>query len=299
MNYLEHLLVTAMEECNEVSQRISKALRFGILNREESSIDPTTHPSSVHSPSSIHPPHPSSVPTTSEQQREQQPEQQRETSNKDTESLFTKNPTGFSDSKTNLERIAYEYTDLVAVLEEISKYIEQNQQNYPDAKLNLDRIHNGSRIKKRAKIAKINKLLQTVSLPEGRYKPEVFKTYGIPKPVGYNPGEVAIGHNSVAMGTQSVATSEGAVHGAMLNSRGGVSLVGERVQNNRGSTVKNSNDKSLLEIKDDSIINIYSEDSHLKPEPRCKPCYTNQSHTGPIDIVKINYYIKPKREKNI
>lgn len=35
MNRAEHLLTIAMEECDEVSQRISKAKRFGIMQVQE------------------------------------------------------------------------------------------------------------------------------------------------------------------------------------------------------------------------------------------------------------------------
>ena len=35
MNRLEHILTIASEECNEVAQRITKSLRFGLLNIEE------------------------------------------------------------------------------------------------------------------------------------------------------------------------------------------------------------------------------------------------------------------------
>jgi NTP pyrophosphatase (non-canonical NTP hydrolase) len=35
MNRLEHILTITAEECNEVAQRITKALRFGISNIEE------------------------------------------------------------------------------------------------------------------------------------------------------------------------------------------------------------------------------------------------------------------------
>ena len=35
MNRLEHVLTIISEECNEVSQRVSKSLRFGLLNVEE------------------------------------------------------------------------------------------------------------------------------------------------------------------------------------------------------------------------------------------------------------------------
>lgn len=34
MNRKEHLMVVAMEECDEVSQRISKALRFGLFETQ-------------------------------------------------------------------------------------------------------------------------------------------------------------------------------------------------------------------------------------------------------------------------
>jgi len=35
MNRLEHILTITAEECNEVAQRITKALRFGLSNVEE------------------------------------------------------------------------------------------------------------------------------------------------------------------------------------------------------------------------------------------------------------------------
>lgn len=35
MNKLEHILTITAEECNEVAQRITKALRFGLSNVEE------------------------------------------------------------------------------------------------------------------------------------------------------------------------------------------------------------------------------------------------------------------------
>ena len=39
MNRLEHILTITAEECNEVAQRITKSLRFGLLNIEEGQED--------------------------------------------------------------------------------------------------------------------------------------------------------------------------------------------------------------------------------------------------------------------
>lgn len=39
MNRLEHILTITSEECNEVAQRITKSLRFGLLNIEEGQED--------------------------------------------------------------------------------------------------------------------------------------------------------------------------------------------------------------------------------------------------------------------